>query len=658
MAQPNNIVQVVPNKDCEVFDTEAVSLGENYFPSNPNENLSNQVETNWVNYAGDTAQKLVAYNLKTLQFRFNGAPSDITKVSRNIAPIKGPIQRNNISQGDFAFDWNAWSDKDSVKFRRDDSSQTFDMATLFPDFASYFAQWKSRFTGYFDASGAPTVAGESSLTQITLWKAQIGLVTFNGYSPLFVSSTEFLQNELFVFGDNVLYYLKDNTSATRKQDRRGSKIFCRIERDNYTVEYEVCNTGTPMKFLEFGYFSKPHQFVVCRGDNCSRYTFISAPYNPVIVEEIASVETELVNFSYQQAIFTSQTDEEVIASSSLVDFSYETAAREVLIQEEVISSAALQTLIYVQSVYDADAGIDTATGEAILHAFEYVFDPPPPTQPPTPATAPTEAAEGVYTIQSLVYEGPPPNDQSNSEAAEGSFQIQSLVYETPPSELDLNEYGDAAIIWAPEDYSSGSIPNSASVPLDNSSIAGTATLTNTTDLGTVTRPTLVVASGTADAFNVSGLTGITVDGGFTIACAINTPETASPVAFWDDPAEGSGDLAIFSSSGGGYSQARLNYFDSLDMVFYSLTATKLSAPAGEPHIIVGYFSPSEVRIWVDGVEGSAATSNTIPDFTVDRFVVGERFAEIGLSIGHTAVYRGLADISDLNTALKTFYGIS
>lgn len=403
MSYPANIIQVVPNTDCEVFDPHAVSEGENYFPADPDGDISNPVETNWITYAGDTSQKLIAYNLKTLQFLWEGAPLDITKVARNVSPIKGPIERNNVQSGDFDYKWFSWNSGASTKFRRDDASQTLDLATIFPAYASFFGQWKSRFTAYFDAAGAPTVAGETSISEITLWKSQIGTRTFTGFSPIFVSSTEFLQKELLVFGDNVVYYMKDVASATRKQDRRGTRIYCRIERDNYATEYQVCDLPFQAKFLEFGYFAKPYQFLIIRGPDCSRYTLQSAPYNPVIVEEITAVSAALTEVDYHLVIFTQPIEDSVESGTSLISISYDYIRKIYDFAEGVSVGAAFTTLAYLQSVKTSDAGDEDVAQSSQLLALSYVYDPPVPPVPPTPETAPTDKMTGTFTIQSVTY---------------------------------------------------------------------------------------------------------------------------------------------------------------------------------------------------------------------------------------------------------------
>jgi hypothetical protein len=231
----------------------------------------------------------------------------------------------------------------------------------------------------------------------------------------------------------------------------------------------------------------------------------------------------------------------------------------------------------------------------------------------------------------------------------------------PPSSLDLNDYGDAAIVWAPSDYSAGSVPNTASDPIANADATGTATLVDSTDLGSNSRPTLQIDASSAAAFSATGLSGLNLSTGFTIVCVINSTDTVSPMAFLGPQGgdqAGDGDIVQFHPSGGSSSQSRLNYIDYDTSQFLLRSAFKLSAPAGVPSVVVGHFAANSVRVWVNGAEGDASATDTIPNFTVQEFRWGRRFLSHTMSLGHAAVYRGLPNVSDLNTALLNHYGIS
>lgn len=377
----NQVIGFQVNHGPEVWDVDAVSRNEPYFPESI-AGLTNQEETDWASYAGSVGERTIMYNLKTFIFQYDGAPADISKVARNLNIVKGPESRGDIDDGAYSFDWVAWSNDGSVLYQRvSDPSKTFDMSVAFPDYSLYFEKWKARFSGHFDATGQPTVCSESGFGTITVFKRSLGTMSFSGYSPLLLSSTEFLTSELFVFGDNVIFYTKDITGATEKKNRRGDTLYCRIERDNYGTEYTVCKVSGNISFLEFAFFYSPKSYLVIVDGSGDRTTLESAPWT-ILVEEVTGGVGGILSVEYTKTVTQIDTTEGASGGASILGVTYTLAIITETVDEGATGNADILSVIYTQTIYDIDVTESTQLeGGASVLSVAYDYDPPIPIDP-------------------------------------------------------------------------------------------------------------------------------------------------------------------------------------------------------------------------------------------------------------------------------------
>jgi hypothetical protein len=401
---------IVPNRNCEFWDLSLVSKNENYAIAGA-VGLSNLTATDWASYAGDITDKTIAYNVKTYTNLWDGRPTGTTKKARNMNIHKGPVGLMSTAGGAFNYNWVSFSygNASGTMFQRlDNPSITINPATVFPAQAAFFNQFRDRFMGHFDAAGSPVVAVESSINQISVWKASIGTpYVFTGYSPIFLNSNEFVGLERLVADTgNVVFYTKDTTGqTTNKFARRGTTIYCRCEVDNYLIERTVVSS-LDIKFLMQTWFIGTRSYIVYNDSTCNAKTLESANY-PYITEEqiLGTVAPQSILISTvvkpgagadltlgSTVAFTGVTYLSVVISNS---------------QAESMSVATdLTDIIYVLVVVSVPPQEDlTLASQVAFNFVNYEYDPVTPIPPATIINVDvgTEQILGTMTPQSILY---------------------------------------------------------------------------------------------------------------------------------------------------------------------------------------------------------------------------------------------------------------
>jgi hypothetical protein len=405
--------QVVTNLTGEVFDVVGTSRNENYAFLNQ-DGLTNPVTTDWDLQPGADVANFnlsTALNVKAITERYNGYPDTVAKLARNIAVIKGPA--DPLSARDWSQDWSVINKDTETEFIRLDNNATFAPQSLVS--RSDWTQWKSRFKGSFDAAGFPTAAFESSLTQIAVIKRQFAQnITFTGFSPVMAHTGEVLATNLGETIDNLVFYLKDTTSATNRFSRRGSTLFCRVEVENYNTEYTCCSLGFQAKAIEHLWVSGNKIYILVLAANGDKYTFASAPYPPVLQESAqAAASTQSVLYS-QVVVNESYGPEDAEAEASIQSVLYsQIVVNESYGPEDAEAEASIQSVLYNQVVVNESYGPEDAEAEASAIFVDYTFSPPSP--PPTP---PTEISTTVEESKDAANE---------EELVEATFSVQSLT---------------------------------------------------------------------------------------------------------------------------------------------------------------------------------------------------------------------------------------
>lgn len=371
--------------------------------------LSAMVTTNWASFAGDVANKLIAFNVRSYTNLWQGRPDATTKKARNMNIHKGPPSLGSTAGGAFNFNWVSFTfgNASATVFQRLDTGATINPATVFPAQAAFFNQFRDRFMGHFDATGSPVVAVEATINQISIWKSSLGTpFTFTGFSPIFLSSTEFVGLERSVSDTgNVVFYTKDTTGQTsNKFLRRGTTIFCRFEVDNYNVERTVVS-ALDIKFLMQTWFTGQRSYIMYNDANCGARTLESAAYQIITEENLTGTATPQSIGVVTTVAQTSTSDLNLQAEVALDAIIYASVVLPVVVAEAMSSIVSLDVLDYVLVVIaaiEADTNLQSAVD---LDFLNYVFD---PVVPPSPAAiitadAGTEQLTGAMTPQSILY---------------------------------------------------------------------------------------------------------------------------------------------------------------------------------------------------------------------------------------------------------------
>lgn len=264
--------------------------------------LSDETPLNSDDYAENPAQELSKYRVKELLDIY--ADSQAVRRRRNMAYTIGPNALEDTGTDQFSFQWSLWSPPDvsgGVKFAKAPYSSIMDYATTYPAYAGVIAGYKGILTATFDMSATPVLAWESAINQISILRVVEGLQTFEGYSPILFCNAAYVDNPE-TQTDAVVFYLKDingyagvwnyntlyNPNDQFPDLRRGTAIYFRVQRDNFLVEYKMCDLGFEVQYLDNVTFSG-NPFDAQEGDTfkqalslvdglCNRFTALSGQY--------------------------------------------------------------------------------------------------------------------------------------------------------------------------------------------------------------------------------------------------------------------------------------------------------------------------------------------------------------------------------------------
>jgi len=264
--------------------------------------LSDETPLNSDDYAENPAQELSKYRVKELLDIY--ADSQAVRRRRNMAYTIGPNALEDTGTDQFSFQWSLWSPPDvsgGVKFAKEPYSSVMDYATTYPAYSGVIAGYKGILTATFDMSATPVLAWESAINQISILRVVEGLQTFEGYSPILFCNAAYVDNPE-TQTDAVVFYLKDingyagvwnyntlyNPNDQFPDNRRGTAIYFRVQRDNFLVEYKMCDLGFEVQYLDNVTFSGL-PFDPQEGDTfkqalslvdglCNRFTAFSGQY--------------------------------------------------------------------------------------------------------------------------------------------------------------------------------------------------------------------------------------------------------------------------------------------------------------------------------------------------------------------------------------------
>lgn len=264
--------------------------------------LSNPVGLNSDDYADNPAQELSKYRVKELLELYEDSLP--VRRRRNMVYTMGPLALEDTGSDQFSFKWSMWSPPNpagGVKFAKDPYTAVMDYATTYPAYAGVIAGYKAILTGTFDLSATPVLAWESAINQISVLRVVEGLQTFEGYSPILFCNAAYVDDQANQT-DAVVFYLKDvngyagvwnyntlyNPNGQFPDLRRGASIYFRVQRDNFLVEYKMCDLPFEVQYLDNVTFSG-NPFDPQEGDTfkqalamvdglCNRFTAISGQY--------------------------------------------------------------------------------------------------------------------------------------------------------------------------------------------------------------------------------------------------------------------------------------------------------------------------------------------------------------------------------------------
>lgn len=264
--------------------------------------LSDETPLNSDVYADNPAQELSKYRVKELLDIY--ADSQLSRRRRNMAYTIGPNALEETGPSQFAYRWSLWSPPNpagGVKFSKDPYTAVMDYATTYPAYAGVIAGYKGILSATFDLSATPVLAWESAANQISVLRVVEGLTTFEGYSPILFCNAAYVDDPE-TQTDAVVFYLKDingysgvwnyntlfNPADQFPDSRRGTAIYFRVQRDNFGVEYKMCDIGFEVQYLDNVTFSG-NPYNPQEGDTfkqalslvdglCNRFTALSGQY--------------------------------------------------------------------------------------------------------------------------------------------------------------------------------------------------------------------------------------------------------------------------------------------------------------------------------------------------------------------------------------------
>ena len=377
--------QVVPNLTGEVFDVVGTSRTENYaFTSEAG--LSNPVTTNWASSPGADVPLVnisTLYNIKSFPIRFDGYPTAVAKMARNLSVFRGTTA---VASGlDYSKTWAVINRAGQTRFIRLDNNSELDPTSV--DFHTQWNEWHSRFKGSFDAAGFPVAAFESSLTQFSILKRQDNATyTFTGFSPIITHTGEALARNFGQQTNNVVFYLKDTAGATDRFGRIGQSLFCRVEVELYNTERKVCDLGFDARAIEHIWFTGNKFYIMVLATNGDRYTFASAPYDTVIEERVGA------NMTPQSVLYSLVVVESTLAAETAVaNMTPQSVLYSLVVVENTLSAETAvanmtpQSVLYSLVVVENTVATETAEANMTPNFVQYTYSPPvpPPTTPET-----------------------------------------------------------------------------------------------------------------------------------------------------------------------------------------------------------------------------------------------------------------------------------
>lgn len=268
-----------------------------YVPTYISPDFSDPTALNSADYALDPTHGIARLQVRT----FDNLYPDTTNLHgtvqgwlrrRNVSYCLGPDYPGTTGDNLFRNGWAIWSNPDDaggiLAARVNDTGtgwetgwgpgvQVYDFSTVvgFPAFTSQVPGYKANFTGCFDMASKPVLAWESAVDTISVLRVNEGLITFSGYSPSTSCNAAFLTlADRFVNTDTVIYYLKDingytspwvyptllgpdgtdNGSIQSDDTRRSSALYYRLQRDNFDVEYKMCDLPVQAQHIDHQFF--------------------------------------------------------------------------------------------------------------------------------------------------------------------------------------------------------------------------------------------------------------------------------------------------------------------------------------------------------------------------------------------------------------------
>lgn len=248
-----------------------------YLPPVISPDLENPVATNAASYAENPSGGITTLQVRMFDQIFadlvdkhSTTPGLIRR--RNIAYSLGPDSPGVTGENLFRRGWATWSPPTTsgcvFTARITDTGSGFevgspiDLCAIWPQHESYLHGYKANLSACWDMAAKPILAWESAIDTISVLRLEEGHQTFTGYSPLLQCNAALVEvGQRFTNTDTILWYLKDDGGYTGTWNyntlygptvpdngvrqvadiRRSSKLYFRIQRENFEVEHVMCD---------------------------------------------------------------------------------------------------------------------------------------------------------------------------------------------------------------------------------------------------------------------------------------------------------------------------------------------------------------------------------------------------------------------------------